>query len=146
MSPQFQKRFDDLLQDCLHDLPPRLLELIEQVPIVVLDRPTPEMLRQLVSDGVLEPGDDATDLCGLHSGIGITERSIEDPAGWGGLDASAAPEQVHLFREGIVELAGGWDDPNADDSVYEEIRITLLHELGHHFGLDETDLDDLGFA
>ncbi|MBY0307630.1 MAG: metallopeptidase family protein, partial [Phycisphaerales bacterium] len=70
---------------------------------------------------------------------------------------------IHLFREPIVEHAlefrGGtdplplnaprprWGDtPHDDGDVYEEIRITLLHEIGHHFGLDEDDLDRLGYA
>ena len=43
------------------------------------------------------------------------------------------------------EFAGGWDQPDADDIVYEEIVITLLHEIGHHFGLDEEDLARLGY-
>jgi len=44
---------------------------------------------------------------------------------------------------GILELAGGWEA--GEDVVREEIRITLLHEIGHHFGLDEDDLAGLGY-
>jgi predicted Zn-dependent protease with MMP-like domain len=139
-------RFDALLEDAIESLPPRVRALIDEVPIVVIDEPSPEMVRQLIVDGVLEPGADGLDLCGLHTGIGITERTIEDPTGFGSLDSTGAPEQIHLFRRGIIDLAGGWNEPDADDIVYEEIRITILHEIGHHFGLDEDDLDRLGFA
>jgi predicted Zn-dependent protease with MMP-like domain len=50
-----------------------------------------------------------------------------------------------LYRLGIIAAAGGWDQPDADDIVYEEIMITLLHEMGHQFGLDEEDLRRLGY-
>ena len=56
------------------------------------------------------------------------------------------PSDIHLFRDGILDLVGGWDVPDARQSLEEEIRITLLHEIGHQFGLDEDDLDRLGYA
>jgi predicted Zn-dependent protease with MMP-like domain len=129
-------------------LPGNVREMLDHVPVVVLDCPTPEMVQSLKQDGTLEPEADGMDLCGLHTGVAITERSVEDPGGWGLQHASDAsgPEQIHLFRIGILDLAGGWEQPNADEEVYEEIRITLLHEVGHHFGLDEGDLDELGYA
>jgi len=144
-----RERFDTLLEDALHSLPPNVRELVERVPVVVLDCPTPRMLDSLKKDGMLEPEADGLDLCGLHTGIAITDRSLEDPAGWGGSFGSgdaAGPESIHLFRMGIIDLAGGWEQPHADEEVYEEIRITVLHEIGHHFGLDEQDLEDLGYA
>lgn len=152
-----RERFDRLLEDAIESLPDNVRELLDHVPVVVLDCPTPEMLRSLKKDGTLEPEADGLDLCGLHTGVAITERSIEDPGGvggggggggWGSGLASGASglEQIHLFRIGILDLAGGWEQPSADEEVYEEIRITLLHEVGHHFGLDEDDLDDLGYA
>ena len=62
-------------------------------------------------------------------------------------------DTIHLFRRGIIEEAGGWepwlDDEGIEwggaDRVLEEIRITLLHEIGHHFGLEEDDLTALGY-
>jgi predicted Zn-dependent protease with MMP-like domain len=60
---------------------------------------------------------------------------------------------VHIFREGIIDMAGGWEEGEDEHGAYggeerirEEIRITILHELGHHFGLDEDDLERLGYA
>ena len=147
MTDEHRERFDRLMEDALEALPPKIHELIEQVPLVVLDRPTPEMIKALEREGTLEPGADPTELCGLHTGVAITDRSIEDPAGWGPWGGEGSgPEVIHLFREGIVSLAGGFDDPNADDEIYEEILVTILHEVGHHFGLDEDDLEELGYA
>lgn len=147
MTEDQRERFDLLMEDALAALPPGIHELIEQVPLVVLDRPTPEMVESLTRHGTLEPGADPGDLCGLHTGVAITDRSIDDPAGWGPLGGDGSgPEVIHIFRDGIVALAGGFDDPNADDEVYEEILVTILHEVGHHFGLDEDDLERLGYA
>jgi predicted Zn-dependent protease with MMP-like domain len=148
MNPRRRDRFDELLQDVIDGLPPRIHALIDEVPVVVLDSPTPEMVRSLKAEGTLGPEDTGDDLCGLHTGVGMPDRSIEDPGGWGpvGGGDSGGPEQVHIFRDGIVSLAGGWEHPEAEEDIYEEIRITLLHELGHHFGLDEDDLEELGYA
>lgn len=147
LSRSEQDRFDRLLQDVLDALPPRIHALLDEVPVVVMDRPTPDMVKSLIRDGVLEPDADGSDLCGLHSGTALTHRSVEDPAGWGQFgDDAGGPEQIHLFRLGIIDLAGGFEAPDADEAVYEEIRTTLLHEIGHHFGLDEDDLDALGYA
>lgn len=143
-----RERFDQLLEDAIDALPSPIRDLLDRVPVVVLDEPTPGMVESLKRDGTLLPDEQAEDLCGLHSGVGITDRSVDDPSGWGGLggEGGTGPEQIHLFRRGISDLAGGWQQPHADEEVYEEIRITLLHEIGHHFGLDEDDLEGLGYA
>jgi predicted Zn-dependent protease with MMP-like domain len=153
MTDAQRERFDALMQDAIDAMPPRIHALIDEVPIVVLDRPTPEMIRDLIADGTLEPGEEetaASELCGLHTGVAITDRSIDDPGGWGSVgDDTFGPENIHIFREGIVNLATddqGWRAEHAEEDIYEEIRITLLHEIGHHFGLDEDDLEDLGYA
>lgn len=156
MSPRARDHFDSLLEDAIESLPRGVRALLEEVTVVALDRPTVEMVEQLRREGTLEPGSDGRDLCGLHTGTAITQRSVESEGG-------RLPDQVHLFREGIVSLAlsteeeeGDWREweravaegrsGEMDEEVYEEIRITLLHEIGHHFGLDEEDLDELGYA
>jgi predicted Zn-dependent protease with MMP-like domain len=77
------------------------------------------------------------ELCGLHTGVAITDQSVED--------SGRLPTDIHLFRVGIVALAGGWGGRDAEERIGDEIRITLLHEIGHHFGLEEDDLADLGY-
>lgn len=129
------ERFDALVRDAIESLPPHLKRLVDEIPVVVLDRPDAAMLKDL---GIApSDGSAADEICGLHTGTALTEKSVE-------LSADL-PTVVHLFRRGIVNLAGGWDQPGADDEIYEQVRITLLHELGHHFGLDEGDLEGLGY-
>lgn len=160
MTPAERERFDALLGDAIASLPPAYRRVIDEIPIIVLDRPEGKLLEQLRREGTLPPegegveardkqdegeDDDATDLMGLHTGIAITEQSVGG-AGGGGLEL---PPTIHIFREGISAHAlgdEGWNSPDADEELYEEIRITLLHELGHHFGLEEDDLDQLGYA
>jgi predicted Zn-dependent protease with MMP-like domain len=132
-------RFDRLLEKVIEELPPAIRARLEEAPVYVDDGPSPEVMREF---GVEDPAE----LCGLHSGIPLTERSVADPGGH--------IETISLYRIGIVEAAGGWhrwkDEEGRTwggiDRVREEIRITLLHEIGHHFGLDEEDLDRLGYA
>lgn len=134
-------RFDELLERVLEDLPPRVHELLEEIPLIVEDRPSDDLIRLLAR----EAGEDEAEalrempdaLCGLHTGVALTERSVEASA--------ELPDQIQIFRRGIIAMAGGWDGPDAEDAIAEEIRITILHEVGHHFGLDEDDLYDLGY-
>jgi predicted Zn-dependent protease with MMP-like domain len=133
-------RFDALFEEVLGTLPPALHALIEELPVVLEDHPSRELLQEMGID----PSDTSA-LCGVHSGIPLTERSVSD---------GRPPEAVTLFREGILEEAGGWDPWTDDDGtelggqdrVREEIRVTLLHEIGHHFGLGEDDLERLGYG
>lgn len=134
MRPGERERFDRLVDGVIQSLPEAVRRALEAVPVVVLDRPTPELLEGL---GDPELAADPDSICGLHSGHAITERSVELSA--------ELPNQIHLFRVAIVDLAGGWDEPDADEAVAEEIRVTILHELGHEMGLDEDDLYDLGY-
>lgn len=136
-----RERFDALLEDVLDSLPPALHRLLDEAPLIVEDEPSEKLLRELG----MEHDEDAPYLCGLHSGTPLTERSVEQ--------AIDLPEVIHLFRRGVIEQAGGWtpeiDDEGNEiggpDAIRREIEITVLHEIGHHFGLDEDDLAELGY-
>ena len=114
--------------------------MLEESPLIVEDFPTDDFMRSLDMD----PQDE--DLCGLHSGSALTERSVSA--------SGELPETIQIFRRGILDAAGGWDvtidedgEPMGGESAVErEIRITILHEIGHHFGLSEEDLDRLGYG
>ena len=134
-----RERFDAIFEEVLESLPATIHHLLEEAPVILEDRPTTAMLSELGID----PSED--DLCGLHSGVPLTERSVNDHG--------VLPDVIHLFREGIIDHAGGWDEDEDEDGSFggearirEEIRITLLHEIGHHFGLDEDELERLGYA
>ena len=71
------------------------------------------------------------DLFGLYEGVPLPERGD-----WAG----ALPDRIRIFRKPLAE---SFPDPR---QLEEEIRITVLHELAHYFGLDEDRLDDLGYS
>lgn len=127
---------DRAVKKAIDELPEHLFELLAEVPIVLIDEPTPEMLLDL---GIEADDPDAPDeICGLHTGIPITESSVEHSAG--------LPTVIHLFRRGLLGMALNEDGRVDPETLDRETRITILHELGHHFGLDEDDLDDLGYG
>ncbi len=127
--------FDGLLERHVASLPAHVAAWLEEVPVIVEDEADAELL----IDAGLDPEDD--DLCGLHSGVPLTERSVED--------GGAVPDDIRLFRGPIMRLAGwSWRsrERGSRAELSRQVRITLLHELGHHFGLDEEDLDELGYG
>jgi predicted Zn-dependent protease with MMP-like domain len=75
------------------------------------------------------PGD--PDCFGLYEGVPLPERGD-----WAG----AVPDRIRIFRLPLVE---SFPDPN---ELEREIRITVLHELAHYFGIDEDRLEDLGYS
>ncbi len=130
MTDAERERFDGLLEEAIEALPEGLRVLLEETPVIVEDYPSEAVLREM---GAVR----RDELCGLHSGIALTERSVEH--------SGVLPEDIHLYREGIIAMGGGWANDGVEDAVYEEIWVTLLHEMGHHFGLDEDDLTALGY-
>lgn len=130
VTKQERRLFDELLQQVLEELPPRLRELLEEVPLIVDDEPSAQVLR----DYDLRHGEC---LCGLYTGIPLTGRSVEH--------SGVMPDAIHLFREGILDQAADEQGDVHDDALLRQIRITVLHEMGHHFGLDEEDLRKLGY-
>ena len=131
MNGQEREAFDRLLDAVVGSLPASIKALLHEKPVVVEDRPSSQLIAEL---GL--PPEDHLELCGLHSGPMQTE-----------LTTDGGPVEIriiHLFREGIVAAAGGWN--GGTGPIEEEIRITLLHEIGHHFGLSEEDLEELGYG
>lgn len=72
------------------------------------------------------------DLLGLYEGIPLTEREA-----YGGM---VLPDRVSIFRLPICEMC------RDEAEVVDEVRITVIHELAHHFGIDDDRLDELGWA
>jgi len=125
VSPRQRDRFDEILERLIADLPPHIQAMLEEVPLIVEDEPSDAVLDEMEVD-------DDTDLLGLHWGVALTERSVEAP--------SHFPDRMMLFRGPIYRAAG-----HSVRRLQRQIRITLLHEIGHHFGLDEDDLTALGY-
>jgi len=128
--------FDEVLDQTIAQLPPELHELLEEVPLIVEDEPGEALIADVLD------GTAGGDLCGLHWGTPLTDRSVEASA--------ALPDRMMLFRGPIMRLAGyhgvGTGLARGLMELRKQVKITLLHEIGHHFGLDEDDLAGLGYA
>jgi predicted Zn-dependent protease with MMP-like domain len=115
-------RFLTLVDEALASIPQRFRDAITNVAIVVEDEPTGEQLAEVD----VEPGDT---LLGLYEGTPLTERQ------WA--HGNTLPDKVTLFQ-GPIE--GASDD---EDDVVVAIGETLIHELGHYFGLSEDEIEEI---
>ena len=130
MNNQLRNHFDDALQAVLGGLPETVRQLLEEVPLVVEDFPSRDVQRHM---GVAR----RDQLCGLYTGIPLTERSVQF--------SGVLSDVIHIYREGILSMAATRDGIVDDEELSRQIRITVLHELGHHHGLDEDELRELGY-
>lgn len=115
--------FEALVDRALAQIPPPFDRALREVAIVVEDEPSASQLRE---NGI-RPNET---LYGLYEGVPRTE--------WGA-DWSPIPNKISLFR---LPLEADYPDP---DDLAEEVRITVMHELAHHLGIDDERLDELGF-
>ena len=111
-----KERFEELVGDALDEVPEELLNLMDNVVILVVD----------------DPPADEPDLLGLYEGFSLTER------GW---DYSGVlPDRISIYRNPILAIC---DD---EDDVIDEVAITVVHEIAHHFGIDDRRLHALGWG
>ncbi|HSB81265.1 MAG TPA: metallopeptidase family protein [Candidatus Methylomirabilis sp.] len=116
--------FEKLVARAVEGLPPRFLARLQNVEVVVESQPTEEE-RQRAG---IEPG---STLLGLYQGIPQTQRGS-----WYG---SVLPDRIVIYQRPIEALAGTLRE------IRRQVRITLMHEIGHHFGLDEDELSEAGY-
>lgn len=121
-------RFERLVAEALDGLPEEVLVHLENVGVVVQEWPTPE---DMVEAGL--EGEDPHGLLGLYQGVPLTERDTQY--------AGFLPDRIVLFQRPIEAAAG--EDPEA---VRQEVRTTVIHEIGHFYGIDEDRLDELGWS
>ncbi len=120
-----RQRFRELAQRAIDELPAHFREAVSNLDIVLASRPTAAELRT----AGLGPGQT---LLGLYEGIPLTRRD----SGY----AMVMPDKITLYQDVIEEAC-----PD-DASLVEQVRTTLLHELAHHFGIDDDRLDELGMS
>ena len=106
-------------------LPKEFREQLRNVEIVVETRPGKELL---LAEG-LDPREDT--LYGIYQGVPLPDRSALDPP--------LLPDKITIFAEPLLE-----DFPDPDE-LREEIRLTVVHEIAHYFGMEEEDIEDLGY-
>src|SRR3990170_4219991 len=100
-------------------MPPLVHELLEKIPLHVEDYPSRDVMEE---KDIADP----EELCGLFTGVAITEKSIEH--------SGTLPDVVTIYRLGIMEAARDAFGRLSAESLREEIRVTLLHELAHFHG------------
>lgn len=114
------EEFDQWIQEALAGLPAPFASLADEVSIVVEEEPSAEVLQEFE----LESEDD---LLGLYQGVSIDETSFFQPAG-------ELPARIAIYRGPILRLC------RTKDEVIHEVRDTVVHELGHHVGLDDEEM------
>ena len=107
--------FEELVAQALEAVPVELARLIDNVVFVI------------EADG---PPDDP-DLLGLYEGIALTERD--------GTYAGALPDRITIYRNPTLRMCDTYED------VVEEVTITVVQEIAHHFGIDDDRLHELGY-
>ena len=118
-----RERFKELLQEAIDSIPRRFAEAIANVAIVVEDRPSAELLDEM------EMGPDDV-LLGLYQGIPLPERQ------WA--HGNVLPDRLTLFQREIED-----DCEDDEDEIVVAIGETLIHELGHYFGLSEEEIMEI---
>lgn len=117
-----RERFHQLVQAALEDIPREFRDALQNIAIVIEDDPSPEQL----ADVGIEPPDT---LYGLYEGTPLPERA------WA--DGNRLPDKVTLFQRPIEE------DSLDEDDVVVGIGETLIHEIGHYFGLSEDEIQEI---
>ena len=123
--------FDRQLEYVMGEMPPRVHELLREIPMYVDDYPSPQIMRRM---RLRRPDQ----LCGLYTGVPLTQRSVEL--------SGVLSDVIHIFRLGILSMATDRQGRLNETELRRQIRITVLHEVAHFFGIDDDELDDLGYA
>jgi len=117
-----EQAFEQLVDRALAAIPDPYREALREVAVLIEDEPSPEQLEE----NELEPWDT---MYGLYEGVPRTDYRA---------DWAASPNRITLFRLPLQE-----DFPDARE-LEAEVRMTVLHELAHHLGIDDDRLDELG--
>ena len=111
-----EDEFDALVSQALDGVPAELADLVRNVVVLVED----------------EAPADGPELLGLYEGVPLTERDT----GY----TFAPPDRILVFRGPLLRMC------SSPEELVEEVRITVVHEIAHHFGIDDEQLHDLGYA
>jgi predicted Zn-dependent protease with MMP-like domain len=110
------ERFEELVSDALDTVPDGLIRLLDNVVILVADESPPG-----------EP-----ELLGLYEGYALTSRGSD----YGGV----LPDRIMIYRNPILRMC------SSEADVVHEVRVTVVHEIAHHFGIDDARLHELGWG
>jgi len=117
---RFESMVRGTIRSVIDTLPEDLRERAREVIFEIADRPTREQAER----------EGADDLLGLYEGTSLIDRHIDFPP--------VSPDRIYIFRIPLMEMC------RDERELRSEVRITVIHELGHYFGFDEPDLERLG--
>ncbi len=116
--------FERVVGEALDSLPKRFADLVENVVVAVEEEPSEEDLESLADDP--DDPDGEAELLGIYRGVALTERSA--------YDAPLLPDEIAVFRGPINRVA------RTREEAVAEVRETVIHELGHYFGLGDGEM------
>jgi predicted Zn-dependent protease with MMP-like domain len=118
--PMSEDEFETAVGDALARIPQELADTMNNVAVFIEDDYTPQ------------PGEDPdTVLLGLYEGVPLTERD----SWW---DAGSLPDRITIYRQPILDLC------SSREEVVEEVTVTVVHEIAHHFGISDERRHELG--
>lgn len=120
---KFNLLTDQIARRLISSLPDDLRSRTGNLIFVSADRP---------SDSQIDDDDEREELLGLYEGIPLNERSVSDDY--------SGPDVITLFRVNLADMC------DTEKELRDEIRLTIIHELGHFFGFDENALEKMGFG
>ncbi len=121
--------FDKQVEWVLKRLPEKVTRLLEEVPLCVEDKPSAKFLREMDFD-------DPEGVCGCFVGRSIDKKSY----------GAIHPDQIVIYRLGIYDLATDESGYVDRKELREQIRITIIHELGHYHGMNEDEVREWGYG
>ncbi len=125
MFPMTDEEFEGAVQEALDGMPDQFMDALENVAIMVQDEPESYQLEELGTEH--EPGE----LLGLYEGVNLLERAD-------GYDMDL-PDVITIFKGPHERLF------SSRDEVVSQARKTVIHEIGHYFGLDDGRLHEMGY-
>ncbi len=119
-----REEFEDLVADALETLPPEILNRMDNVAITVQEWPS----RSQLQSSNVPPG---STLFGLYQGVPLTQRSSHY--------GMVAPDRITIFRGPLLSYC------RTPEAIAEQVRKTVVHEIAHHFGMNEEQIARLGY-
>jgi predicted Zn-dependent protease with MMP-like domain len=118
-----REEFERLVAEAIEGLPAEFSERLENVQFIVEDYPRPEHF----GDRQIEPG---VVVLGMYQGVPLTRRSV--------FGTHLMPDQIIIFQRSVERVC------DTAAQIVDNVRRTVLHEIGHHFGIPEDRLRELG--